>query len=252
MNHTTTKKAAGAINTNGLHTHTTNTHFPTDGDIQQGNDDNAIASQIDLALTTTTTEARIDSRLLAKPLGNKHQSVFELLKSHRADFEELGLLRFQSGKGTGGRPEKFAMLNEDQAYLLLAYSRNNAKTRRLKIKLVKAFSEARRAADVRRTEYLPAHHAMHDAIKDKAAGSPNERFMHINANKALNQLAGVQAGCRAGAGTLQQSLLAVGSALAARAVQAAQDAQGLHQHIKNALKPLEGVLSLGGASEAKP
>lgn len=205
-----------------------------------------------ITLTTTTTEPRIDSRLIAPPLGNKHPSVFALVKSHRADFEELGLLRFQMGKGTGGRPEKFVMLNEDQAYLLLTYSRNNPKARRLKIKLVKAFSEARKASDVRQREYLPAHHAMHDAIKDKAAGSPNERFMHINANKALNQLAGVQAGCRASAGTLQQSLLAVGSALAARAVQAAQDAHGLHQHIKNALKPLEGVLSLGAASKAKP
>ena len=58
--------------------------------------------------------------------------------------------------------------------------------------------------------------------------------------------------CRAGAGVPEQSLLVVGSILAARAVQAAQDAQGLHQHIKNALKPLEGVLSLGGVSEAKP
>lgn len=206
-------------------------------------------------LTTIKAEPRIDSRLLAKSLGTKHQSTFELLKEHRTDFEELGKVRFETGASTGsktGQTERFALLNEDQSYLLLTYSRNNPKTRGLKIKLVKAFSEARRATDIRRSEYLPAHHAMHDAIKQKAAGSPNERFMHMNANKALNQLAGVQAGCRAGAGWLQQSLLAVGSALAANAVEAAQDAHGLHERIKTALKPLEGVLSLGGTSEEKP
>ena len=50
------------------------------------------------------------------------------------------------------------------------------------------------------------------------------------------------------AGVLQQSLIAVGSALTARAIQAAQDPHGLHQ---NALKPLEGVLLMGQASQAK-
>lgn len=213
-------------------------------------------SQTSLALTTTTTEARVDSRLLAKQLGNKHKAVLTLLDRYLPTFKAHGQLTFKKEVGSrkqgGGNAERYALLNENQAYFLLSLSRNTEIVVALKSRLITAFSEARRAADVRRTEYLPAHHAMHDAIKDKAAGSPNERFMHINANKALNQLAGVQAGCRAGAGTLQQSLLAVGSALAARAVQAAQDAQGLHQHIKNALKPLEGVLSLGGASEAKP
>ena len=53
------------------------------------------------------------------------------------------------------------------------------------------------------------------------------------------------------AGVLQQSLIAVGSALTARTIQAAQDADGLHQHIKNASKPFEGVLLLGQASQAK-
>jgi hypothetical protein len=50
------------------------------------------------------------------------------------------------------------------------------------------------------------------------------------------------------AGVLQQSLIAVGSALTARAIHAAQDLHGLHQ---NALKPLEGVLSLNGTSQVQ-
>lgn len=128
----------------------------------------------------------------------------------------------------------------------LTYSRNTVKVRALKVKLVLAFRETRRAAEVREGDYLPADHALPDALKVRAAGSPNERFMHINANKTLNQPAGVQAGRRAGAGMLQQSMLAIGSAVAARAVQEAQNGHGLHQHITTALKPLEGVLALEG------
>ena len=46
-------------------------------------------------LTTVKAEPRIDSRLLAKSLGTKHQSTFELLQEHKADFMELGVLRFE-------------------------------------------------------------------------------------------------------------------------------------------------------------
>jgi phage regulator Rha-like protein len=197
------------------------------------------------AVTTTKGEARIDSRLIAQHLGIKHRNLFELVESHKCDFAELGILRFQTGVIRGrGQPEKFVLLNEDQAYLLLTYSRNTKKVCTLKLALVKSFGEARRALSVRQIEYLPAYHALHDAIKTHADGSANERFYHMNANRELNKLAGVQAGHRASAGLLQQSLLAVGSALAARAVTEANEGS-LHQHIKAALKPLEGVLAIG-------
>ena len=43
---TTNEKAAGAINTNGLHTDTNGVNFPTDGAINQAHDGKAIATQI--------------------------------------------------------------------------------------------------------------------------------------------------------------------------------------------------------------
>lgn len=197
----------------------------------------------------TLIRERADTRVLAQHLGNQHKNVFELVKAHRADFEQFGVVPFQTEKptgATGGRPERFALLNEDQAYLLLTYSRNSARVRALKIKLVKAFAEARKAAAIRQVEYLPAYHELHDAIKAAAAGSPNERWMHINANKALNRLAGIGSGQRAGAGPMAQSLLAVGSLLAARAVQDAGDHHEMQKRIKTALEPLEGALRLEG------
>lgn len=200
-------------------------------------------------LTTIKAEPRADTRLLAQHLGNQHKNVFELVKNYKADFEQLGKVTFQTEALPSGQLEKFALLNEDQAYLLLTYSRNTATVRALKIKMVAAFGDARRAAEIRDAEYLPSYHAMHDAIKRAANGSPNERFMHINANKFMNKLAGVQPGQRPVAGQLQQSILAVGCAMAAKAVTEAPDGHGLHQHIKNALKPLASVL-LPGAIDA--
>ena len=201
-------------------------------------------------LTLVKNERRADTRLLAKHLGNQHKNVFELVKNYKADFEQLGKVAFQTEALLSGQLEKFALLNEDQAYLLLSFSRNTATVRSLKIKMVAAFRDARNAAELREAEYLPSYHAMHDAIKRAANGSPNERFMHMNANKFLNQLAGVQPGQRPVAGQLQQSILAVGCAMAAKAVTGAPDGHGLHQRIKTALKPLESVLVPGAIDAA--
>lgn len=205
-----------------------------------------IVASTDIALTTTGTEARLDTRMLAPSLGNKHKSLFELVNNYKADFAELGILRFQTAVIQGrGQPEKFAMLNEDQCYLLLAYSKNTERVRQLKLKLVKAFREARKAADLRLTEYLPAYHALHDQIKFLAAGSPHERFIHINLNKATNKAAGLEPGQRARASLPQQSMLIVAQSVAVQAAQGATDHHELQRRVKKSLQALTAVTMLG-------
>ena len=202
-----------------------------------------------LALVIHKDEPRIDSRVLALHFGKAHHDLFELVKNYRTDFEQLGVVRFQTEKplpgSKGGRPERFALLNEDQAYLLLTYSRNTAKSRALKIKLVKAFGEARRAAQAHRAEYLPTYHALHDAIHARAAGSSNEKFVHLNVNKLINQTAGIEAGQRASATVPQQSLLTVAQAVAAKAMQQAPNHRAGFQQTKAALLALTQATMIG-------
>ena len=82
---------------------------------------------------------------LAMALGteNEHASVIGLVRKHLKDFEEFGLVRFEiepkaAGKRGGGDIE-FAILNEDQATLLITYMRNSPLIRGFKIRLIKAF-----------------------------------------------------------------------------------------------------------------
>ena len=193
----------------------------------------------DFALTTTTTEARIDSRLLAVNMHKDHANLFELVKIHRADFEQFGLIRFQTGLIDGrGRPEKFALLNEDQAFLLLTYTRNTEPTRQLKVKLVKAFGEARRAASQHSTEYLPAYHQLHDAIHALAAGSSHERHVHMNVNRLINKTVGVKPGQRALAGAPTQALMIVAQTVAAQDMQAAHNHHDSYQRAKQSMQAL--------------
>lgn len=206
-----------------------------------------IPASHDLSVSTVKGEPRVDSRLLAARLGVQHQNTFELLKDYRADFEQLGVLRFETGKpsggSAGGRPERFALLNEDQCYLLLTYSRNTAKVRELKVKLVKAFKEARLSRELTSTEYLPSYRALHDEIASLAAGSPNERHVHSNVNKLVNKTVGISAGRRGALPMPAKSFLAVAQTVAANAMHGAADH---HEGYRRAKAALGGLAALAG------
>lgn len=191
-----------------------------------------------LALVPTKTEPRVDSRLLAPRLGIQHHNLFAQVKTYKADFAEFGKVLFQTEALPSGQSEKFALLNEDQAHLLLTYSRNTAKVRALKVQLVKAFAQARRAAQVRQMDYLPAYHAMQERIHELAQGSPNEHFLHMNVAKLVNKAAVVEAGQRPDAPLPKQSVLVVAQMLAAAALQEATDRHQIQGRVKAALAPL--------------
>ncbi len=191
---------------------------------------------MNLPLVTKKAEARVDSRLLAQHLGTAHQSTFELIKQYQDDLRELGLLRFETGKANGGRPEKFALLNEDQCYLLLTHTRSK-KAVKLKLNLVLAFREARRAADLH-AEYLPTYHGLHDQLHALAQGSEHERFVHINMNKLINKVAGAESGERSHLDVPRKAMVIAAQHIATVAMQGASDHREAHAKAKAALAPL--------------
>lgn len=197
---------------------------------------------------------RVDSRDLAWHFGKDHHDLFELVKTYRADFEEIGVVRFQTEKplpgSKGGRPERFALLTEDQAYLLLTYSRNTAQARALKIRLIQAFGEARRAAQMRGAEYLPTYHHLHDQIQARAVGSSNQRHVHINFNNLINRAVGIESGQRSSVTIPQQSMLTIAQAVAAQAVSQATDHKAGYQNAKAALLALTQATMIGGSNAA--
>ena len=54
---------------------------------------------------------------------NEHQAVIKLVRCYLPDFQEFGFLGFEirENRGTQGAPTEYAILSEDQAYLLLTY-----------------------------------------------------------------------------------------------------------------------------------
>ncbi len=202
----------------------------------------------ELTLTTTATEARIDSRLLALQLGNKHRHVMALLDKYLDKLKLLGHVRFQNADGErkqgGGKAERYALLTEDQAYFVLNLSRNTDRVVNLKVKLIQVFSEYRKAAEIRRTEYLPSYHYLQDAIHAVSASSSNEGRVHMNVAKLVNKTVGLQAGQRAVASMPQQAMLIVAQTLAARAMQSAFDHHDGYQRVKQSMLALSECTKL--------
>ena len=201
----------------------------------------------DLALTTHKNEVRVDSRLLANHLGNQHRPVMVLIEKYAESFASFGKVLFEKASSLDsltGQRKRFALLNEDQAFFLLALSRNNNRVVALKVKLIKAFSEARRAVDQRQTEYLPTYHRLRDKIHQLAGQSPNEKFVHINFNKLVNKTAGLEAGQRPKAGLSQQAMLIVAQTVATQAMQGATDHHDGYQLAKRSLSALAAVMNV--------
>lgn len=92
----------------------------------------------------------VDSRLVAKELGVKHGDWFRniIIKYQQEIERDFGVFRFENGKpikaSRGGRPEQYAYLTEEQATVLMTYSRNTEKVRSCKRTLVKAFTKAKK------------------------------------------------------------------------------------------------------------
>jgi phage regulator Rha-like protein len=154
-----------------------------------------------IELRAIKDEARVDSRLLADRLGNQHKNVIALIDQYRSDFEELGRVTFQTRPfETNGGPQKqrIALLNEDQAYLLLTYSRNTPIVRAFKVELVKAFSRFRQHRQTE-ADYLPFYHELHDQIgilaerARQSGSSTEEKWFHVNFNRLINRAFGLDA-----------------------------------------------------------
>jgi len=80
------------------------------------------------------------SEIIAERAGIEHRAVLQLITNFGDDLSEFGTIAFEMRK-SGGRPTRFAKLNEQQSTLLLTYLRNTEVVRKFKKDLVMGFYE---------------------------------------------------------------------------------------------------------------
>lgn len=163
---------------------------------------NAATLSPKIRLQIIKNESLVDSRIIAAHLGNHSRHTMELIRSYELQFQSLGVMRFQTAKPSkgskGGRPEIYALLNEDQCYFLLTLCTNSEQAVALKLKLVRAFKGLRESMAAK-MDYLPCYRECHDAISQLVRASDSttpEYIHHMNIEKMINRTLGIPSGER--------------------------------------------------------
>jgi len=90
-------------------------------------------------VSKSNNELLTDSFIVASGCKLQHKNVMAMIRKYQDDFEEFGLLAFETRLNNQGSPTEYAFLNEDQATYLITLFRNNEIVRGFKKKLVHEF-----------------------------------------------------------------------------------------------------------------
>ena len=113
------------------------------------------------------------ANIIAECSKNQLKVVKNLIRNHKKDFEDFGVLHFENAKplkgSKGGRPQKTYHLNEQQATLLITYLDNTPEVNKFKKSLVHEFYRMRKELNQRqinRAIEKPQRKSLTDAIKE--------------------------------------------------------------------------------------
>lgn len=145
-----------------------------------------------------------DSMVIAEGTGNKHKNVKELIVRYESDLKDFGTLNVLNGESTGGRPEQFYQLNEEQATFLITLLRNSKQVVAFKKELVRQFYAMRKFIlerqskewQVTRQQGKLTRSAETDVLKHlveyaKEQGSKNADKLYMTYSKLANKVIGI-------------------------------------------------------------
>lgn len=154
-----------------------------------------------LVLVEIDKEPWADSRGIAFDLGVKHENTLDLIDKNLSDFETLGHVRFETDYGNrvqgGGRPTRYAMLNEAQCNFLLTLVKITKKSKPKKLLLVQKFQaykvlakkaqdQAKRQADRRKDPEWQQIRGGGKVVRKSAMGSADRFVDYAKAQGSTN------------------------------------------------------------------
>lgn len=146
-----------------------------------------------------------DSKVIADGTGNQHKNVKELIAKYQREIREFGTLSVLNVESTGGRPEQYYQLNEEQATFLITLLRNSSTVVAFKKELVHQFYEMRRFILERQTsawietrqQGKLTRKSETDVIQQlieyaKEQGSEHADMLYLTYSKLANKMAGIK------------------------------------------------------------
>ena len=145
-----------------------------------------------------------DSMVIAQGTNNQHESIKRTIEKNKADMLDFGALPILNRESTGGRPEQYYQLNEEQATFLITLLRNNKIVVAFKKELVKQFYEMRKFILERqsqawietRQQGKLTRKSETDVIQKlveyaKEQGSEHSEKLYVTYSKLANKIAGI-------------------------------------------------------------
>lgn len=133
-------------------------------------------------VTAVDGEPRASTVIIARGVRQQHASVIRMLRKYYDSFTEFGHVDFRSEVVTrqqgGGSLREYALLNEKQASLLLAFMRNSPKVVEFKVGLIREFFRMR--DELRRREqtlWQQMHALIAKEVESKVRASFGSRLM---------------------------------------------------------------------------
>jgi phage regulator Rha-like protein len=133
-----------------------------------------------------------DSRDLESVFGIQHRSIYRLIMKHK---EKLGKVRFEITSNPSGQKQSYAILNEEQAILLLTYTRSNEKTDKYRKKLVTDFIKMRdyiRKQESIRLASIEIRKSLTDTVKESKENDRMHGHAYSNYTKLVYELCGLK------------------------------------------------------------
>lgn len=157
--------------------------------------DRTNSTNTELVFAGADGEPFTTSLVIAAETGNQHQNVVELIRDNLGDLNEIGIVRFQTGKLSEGRgrPTTYAELDEPAAALLMTYLRNSPVVKDFKKRLVAGFYAMRKAlAEQTAPAALPGPRElalMVIAAEDRADEAERQRIIEQKSREAAESYA---------------------------------------------------------------
>jgi phage regulator Rha-like protein len=110
-------------------------------------------TQFEPLVSVVSGEPLASSLVIARGMQARHKNMLELIRKHAASLEQFGPLAFETRVAKrpqgGGSPTEYAMLNEQQAALLISLMRNSDEVVAFKVRLIREFYRMRDALNQR-------------------------------------------------------------------------------------------------------
>ena len=146
-----------------------------------------------------------DSLIISRGTGVTHRKLKETIRKHQKVMERFGKLSAPyQAESTGGRPEEYYLLNEEQATFLITLLKNTEAVVEFKARLVSEFYKMRRFILERQTQTWVetrragklTRKAETDTIKKlveyaKSQGSTHADMLYMTYSKLANKMAGI-------------------------------------------------------------